>query len=120
LLEFSSRGHLPSTTNAIRAVEVECFQQVNLAVAQPKLISLPLREVVWVIVGHFRKAVFSCCCRCGHVGNALALAIMSTAMSAAPPARSAEWRPRIVRRGCAGEDARYRSERCAVRYRLDS
>jgi hypothetical protein len=51
---------------------------------------LPLREVVWVILGHFRKAVFSCCCRCGHVGNALALSIMSTAMSAAPPARSAE------------------------------
>ena len=50
----------------------------------------PLREVVWVILGHFRKAVFSCCCRCGHVGNALALSIMSTAMSAAPPARSAE------------------------------
>ena len=49
---------------------------------------LPLREVVWVILGHFRKAVFSCCCRCGHVGNALALSIMSTAMSAAPPARS--------------------------------
>ena len=51
---------------------------------------LPHREVVWVILGHFRKAVFSCCCRCGHVGNALALSIMSTAMSAAPPARSAE------------------------------
>src|SRR6476620_8562415 len=48
----------------------------------------PHREVVWVILGHFRKAVFSCCCRCGHVGNALALSIVSTAMSAAPPARS--------------------------------
>jgi Nucleotide modification associated domain 2 len=38
-----------------------------------------LREVVWVILDQFRKAVF-CCCRCGHVGNALALSIMSTAM----------------------------------------
>ena len=40
---------------------------------------LPLREVVWVILAHFRTAVFCCCCRCGHVGNALALSIMSTA-----------------------------------------
>jgi len=38
-----------------------------------------LREVVWVILDQFRMAVF-CCCRCGHVGNALALSIMSTAM----------------------------------------
>ena len=50
----------------------------------------PLREVVWVILVHFRRDVFCCCCRCGHVGNALALSIMSTAMSAAPRARSAE------------------------------
>ena len=39
LLEFSSRRHLPSTTDAIRAAETECFQQVHLAVAHPKLIS---------------------------------------------------------------------------------
>src|SRR5206468_2388351 len=43
----------------------------------------PLREVVWVILDHFRSAVFFCCCRCGHVGNALALSIMSTAMPGA-------------------------------------
>jgi hypothetical protein len=36
------------------------------------------REVVWVIVDQIRTAVFCCCCRCGHVGNALALSIMST------------------------------------------
>jgi len=42
---------------------------------------LPLREVVWVILAHFRKAVLCCCCRCGHVGNALALSIMSTAVA---------------------------------------
>ena len=39
-----------------------------------------LREVVWVILDQFRAAVFFCCCRCGHVGNALALSIMSTAV----------------------------------------
>ncbi len=43
-----------------------------------------LREVVWVILDQFRTAVFCCCCccfcRCGHVGNALALSIMSTAL----------------------------------------
>jgi hypothetical protein len=38
-----------------------------------------LREVVWVILEQFRRAVFFYCCRCGHVGNALALSIMSTA-----------------------------------------
>ena len=32
-----------------------------------------LREVVWVILDQFRTAVFCCFCRCGHVGNALAL-----------------------------------------------
>ena len=37
------------------------------------------REVVWVIFGLFRSTV-CCCCRCVHVGNALALSIMSTAM----------------------------------------
>jgi len=47
------------------------------------IIKMPLREVVWVILTHFQRAVFCCCCRCGHVGNALALSIMSTAMSAA-------------------------------------
>ena len=41
---------------------------------------LLLREVVWVILDQFRTAVFFCCCRCGHVGNALALSIMSTAV----------------------------------------
>jgi hypothetical protein len=41
---------------------------------------LLLGEVVWVILDQFRTAVFFCCCRCGHVGNALALSIMSTAM----------------------------------------
>ena len=46
---------------------------------EPEIIT-PLREVVWVILDHFRTAVFFCCCRCGHVGNALALSIMSTAM----------------------------------------
>jgi len=46
-----------------------------------------LREVVWVILADFRRAVFCCCFRCGHVGNALALSIMSTAMSAGPRAR---------------------------------
>jgi hypothetical protein len=39
-----------------------------------------LREVVWVILDQFRMAVFFCSCRCGHVGNALALSIMSTAL----------------------------------------
>jgi hypothetical protein len=39
-----------------------------------------LGEVVWVILDQFRTAVFFCCCRCGHVGNALALSIMSTPM----------------------------------------
>src|SRR5437879_12711461 len=34
----------------------------------------------WVILDQFRMAVFCCCCRCGHVGNALALSIMSTAI----------------------------------------
>src|ERR1700704_2104079 len=42
-----------------------------------------LREVVWVILDQFRTAVFFCCCRCGHVGNALALSIISTALPAA-------------------------------------
>jgi len=51
---------------------------------------LPLREVVWVILAHFRKAAFCCCSRCGHVGNALALSIMSTAMLASPPSRSVQ------------------------------
>ena len=37
LLKISNRGHLASTTDTIRAVQAECFQQVNLAVAQPKL-----------------------------------------------------------------------------------
>jgi hypothetical protein len=41
---------------------------------------LLLREVVWVILDQFRMAVFFCSCRCGHVGNALALSIMSTAL----------------------------------------
>ena len=50
--------------------------------AQAAKFKLALREVVWVILNHFRTAVFFCCCRCGHVGNALALSIMSTAMSA--------------------------------------
>jgi len=50
----------------------------------------PLREVVWVILAHFRKAAFCCCSRCGHVGNALALSIMSTAMLASPPSRSVQ------------------------------
>jgi hypothetical protein len=44
---------------------------------------LLLREVVWVILDQFRTAVFFCCCRCGHVGNALALSIISTALPAA-------------------------------------
>src|SRR5712692_7426495 len=39
-----------------------------------------LREVVWVILDQFRTAVFCGCCRCGHVGNALALSLMSTAV----------------------------------------
>ena len=39
-----------------------------------------LREVVWVILDLFRMAVFCCCPSCGHVGSALALSIMSTAM----------------------------------------
>jgi putative transposase len=38
------------------------------------------REVVWAIFSQFRTTVFCCCCRCGHVGNALALSIMSTAL----------------------------------------
>jgi hypothetical protein len=42
--------------------------------------SLLHREVVWVIICQFRSTVFCCCCRCGHVGNALALSIMSIAM----------------------------------------
>src|ERR1700716_503363 len=42
-----------------------------------------LREVVWVILDQFRTAVFFCCCRCVHVGNALALSIISTALPAA-------------------------------------
>jgi hypothetical protein len=37
------------------------------------------RAVVWVIFSLFRPAV-CCCCRCVHVGNALALTIMFTAM----------------------------------------
>ena len=40
-----------------------------------------LRAVVWVIFSQFRSAVCCCfCCSCGHVGNALALSIMSTAV----------------------------------------
>jgi hypothetical protein len=35
----------------------------------------------------FQMAVF-CCCGCGHVGNALALSIMSTAMPAGQRIRS--------------------------------
>jgi hypothetical protein len=38
------------------------------------------REIVWVIICQFRSTVFCCCCRCGHVGNALALSIMSIAI----------------------------------------
>jgi len=38
------------------------------------------REVVWVIFSQFRSAACCWCCCCGHVGNALALSIMSTAM----------------------------------------
>jgi hypothetical protein len=48
---------------------------------------MPLREVVWVILVHFRMAVFFCRCRCGHVGNALALSIMSTAIVTGRQAR---------------------------------
>jgi transposase len=40
-----------------------------------------LGEVVWVILDQLRTAVFFCCCRCGHVGNALALSIMSIAVA---------------------------------------
>jgi hypothetical protein len=40
-----------------------------------------LRAVVWVSFSQFRSTVCCCfCCSCGHVGNALALSIMSTAM----------------------------------------
>src|SRR5260370_27078321 len=38
------------------------------------------REVVWVIFIPFRSTVCGCFWRCRHVGNALALSIMSTAL----------------------------------------
>src|SRR6516225_6635507 len=40
----------------------------NLAMPGPKQFK-PLREVVWVILTHFQKPVFSCCCRCGACGQ---------------------------------------------------
>jgi len=52
----------------------------TIVLRRPAFIFLLLREVVWVILDQFRTAVFCCCFRCGHVGNALALSIMSTAM----------------------------------------
>jgi hypothetical protein len=55
-----------------RLQNVKCITQLEMK---------PVREVVWVILAHFRTAVLCCCCRCGHVGNALALSIMSIAMA---------------------------------------
>ena len=51
-----------------------------LGAAYEYLIKLAHREVVWVIFSPFRSAVCGCFCCCGHVGNALALSIMSTAL----------------------------------------
>jgi D-arabinose 5-phosphate isomerase GutQ len=59
----------------------------------------PLREVVWVILDHFRTAVFFCCCRCGHVGNALALSIMSTAMPVTMRTQRCSGNEALARRG---------------------
>ena len=59
----------------------------------------PLREVVWVILDHFRIAVFFCCCRCGHVGNALALSIMSTAMPVTMRTQRCSGNEALARRG---------------------
>jgi hypothetical protein len=39
-----------------------------------------LREVVWVILDQFERLSSVVVVTCGHVGNALALSIMSTAM----------------------------------------
>jgi hypothetical protein len=42
------------------------------------------REVVWVLFAQFWIGLPCFCCRrCGHVGNALALSIMSSAMRCA-------------------------------------
>ena len=67
-----------------KVVELHIVERASDNTIGRTLKKTPLREVVWVILAHVRRAVFCCCCRCGHVGNALALSIMSTAMWAAP------------------------------------
>jgi hypothetical protein len=52
--------------------------------ADPVISIVLHREVVWVLFAQFWIGLPCFCCRrCGHVGNALALSIMSSAMRCA-------------------------------------
>jgi hypothetical protein len=83
---------------------------------RPVPINNSLREVVWVILDHFRTAVFFCCCRRGHVGNALALSIMSTAMPGTMRAQRWSGNEAIARRGGANDCRRVGGQKLVARF----
>src|SRR5262245_17707547 len=112
----SSRRSSRYRTKSLRKVGgSETRSGKNASAGRLKIVGL--REVVWVILDQFRTAVFRCCCRRGHVGNALALAIMSTAMLYARGADSGRASPSTGHITNDGTDdrCRYRAGSMQVR-----